>query len=83
MEMDLKKRLEEAKQTYRDMEAIATAPKIKEWYLLKQSNRIRRIEEQIAHELDGIIDVGGVALVTGFGLSTELGPISNETTPTR
>jgi hypothetical protein len=53
MEMDLEKRLEEAKQTYKDMEVIETSPKIKEWYLLKQLNRIRRIEQMINPDVGG------------------------------
>jgi len=53
MEMDLEKRLEEAKQTYKDMEAVQTLPKVKEWYLLKQLNRIRRIEQMINPDVGG------------------------------
>lgn len=53
MEMDLEKRLEEAKQTYKDMEAVQTLPKVKEWYLLKQLNRIRKIEQMINPDVGG------------------------------
>lgn len=51
--MDLEKRLEEAKQTYKDMEAVQTLPKVKEWYLLKQLNRIRKIEQMINPDVGG------------------------------
>jgi len=80
MEMDLEKRLEEAKQTYKDMEAIATTPKIKEWYLLKQLNRIRRIEQLINQDVGGFAGCNSSA---SFGLSGVVGLTSNETTATR
>ena len=78
--MDLEKRLEEAKRTYKDMEVIATSPKIREWYLLKQLNRIRRIEQLMNQDVGGFEECNSSAR---FGLSAVVGLTSNETTATR
>ena len=65
MEMNMEKRLEEAKQTYKEMEDIKTDPKIKEWYLLKQLNRIRRIEQMINPDVGGA-NSSASAMLTQF-----------------
>jgi hypothetical protein len=65
MEMNLEKRLEEAKQTYKEMEDIKTDPKIKEWYLSKQYNRIRKIEQMMMHNV-GSVNSATSAILTQF-----------------